>query len=215
MTDYYEVLGVSKDAKKAELFIDEFSHVYRYVLDTIEQSVSTLEKELDFMHSYFYLQEIRYGENLTHSINLPASLMTRFLPPLSLQIIVENAIKHNVVNELKPLHIDISYEADFLVVKNKIQSRMSKNKSTGIGLKNLERRYALISDTLPQFYVDKDMFEEERLHSEASRYYGDSAEELVGAILEAVHTFSENMPQADDITIMALAYHQTSERETE
>lgn len=149
---------ISKDAKKAELFVDEFSHLYRYVLDTIEQSVSSVEKELDFIRSYFFLQEIRYGSSLTYSINLPASIMNCFLPPLSFQIIIENAIKHNVVNESKPLHINITYEDDFIIISNIIQAKISRSNSTGIGLNNLQKRYALISDIQPDFYVEKNRF---------------------------------------------------------
>ena len=149
---------ISKDSKKAELFVDEFSHIYRYVLDNIEQTVSPLEKELDFIRSYFFLQEIRYGASLTYSINLPASIMNCFLPPLSFQIIIENAIKHNVVNESKPLHIDIRYEDKFIIISNKIQAKISRSKSTGIGLNNLQKRYALISDIHPDFNVMENRF---------------------------------------------------------
>jgi len=149
---------VSKDAKKAELFIDEFSHIYQYVLQTIEHSVSTLHKELDFMQSYFFLQQIRYGEHLTYSVNVPASLMNHLLPPLSLQVVLENAIKHNVANETSPLHIDVTHDASHLVVRNKIQAKLSNSKSTGIGLKNLLKRYALISAIQPEFYVENELF---------------------------------------------------------
>ncbi len=149
---------IRKNTEKAELFVDEFSHIYRYVLDTIEQTVSSLEKELDFIRSYFFLQEIRYGTSLTYSINLPASVMNCYLPPLSLQIVVENAIKHNVVNESNPLHIDITYEDNFIIISNKIRAKISKNKSTGVGLNNLQKRYVLISDIYPDFYVDEDKF---------------------------------------------------------
>jgi sensor histidine kinase YesM len=149
---------VSSDAQKAQLFIEEFSQVYRYVLETIEHSVSTLNKELDFMRSYLYLQQIRYGENLTYAVNIPASLMNSFLPPLSLQIVLENAIKHNIANESSPLHIDIYHETSYLIVKNRIQPKFSMGKSTGIGLKNLQKRYALISELPPSFNVENHFF---------------------------------------------------------
>ena len=149
---------VSSDAQKAQLFIEEFSQVYRYVLETIEHSVSTLNKELDFMRSYLYLQQIRYGENLTYAVNIPASLMNSFLPPLSLQIVLENAIKHNIANESSPLHIDIYHETSYLIVKNRIQPKFSMGKSTGIGLKNLQKRYALISELSPSFNVESHFF---------------------------------------------------------
>jgi two-component system, LytTR family, sensor kinase len=145
---------INKDIKKAQQFIDEFSSVYRYVLETIEQPVTTLGKELEFMRSYLFLQQIRYGENLTYSVNVTASLLDMILPPLSLQVVLENATKHNIINERKPLHIEISDEGFTLVVKNNIQPKMSKNVSTGLGLKNLIKRYAFISDQVPEFKVE-------------------------------------------------------------
>jgi LytS/YehU family sensor histidine kinase len=149
---------ISKDAQKAEHFVDEFSHIYRYVLESFEDSVSPMEKELDFIHSYFFLQQIRYGASLTYSVRIPASVMNTFLPPLSFQIIVENAIKHNVINELKPLHIDITFEKNCILISNPIQAKTSKQRSTGIGLKNLKKRYALVSDIAPDFYVKNNRF---------------------------------------------------------
>jgi len=149
---------IRKDAQKAELFVDEFSHIYRYVLESIEESVSPLEKEIDFIHSYFFLQQIRYGKSLTYSINLPAAVMNCFLPPLSFQIIIENAIKHNVVNEVKPLHVDITYKDGFIIISNPIQTKTSKDKSTGIGLINLKKRYTLVTDLDPDFYVKDNRF---------------------------------------------------------
>jgi sensor histidine kinase YesM len=149
---------IDNDIKKAQQFIDEFSHVYRYVLETIEQPVIGLEKELDFMRSYLFLQQIRYGEMLTYSVNIPAVLLKYVLPPLSLQVVLENAIKHNIINKSKPLHIDVYNEYPFLVVKNNIQPKISSGKSTGLGLKNLVKRYALISKSQPVFYIENDFY---------------------------------------------------------
>ncbi|NEW85254.1 MAG: hypothetical protein GZ094_23220 [Mariniphaga sp.] len=143
---------IKKDTSKAEQFIDEFSQIYRYVLETIEQPVTTLSKELEFMRSYLFLQQIRYGESLTFSVNISAYLLPWILPPLSLQVLLENAIKHNIVNESKPLKIEILSENNFLVVRNNIQPKISGN-STGLGLKNLVKRYALISNLEPTFTV--------------------------------------------------------------
>jgi len=144
---------INKDVKKAQLFIDEFSMIYRYVLEMIEQPVATLGKELEFMRSYLFLQQIRYGENLTYAVDINADLLEMFLPPLSLQVVLENAMKHNIINESKPLHIEISTEELTLVVKNNIQPKISKGVSTGLGLKNIIKRYALISDLVPEFKV--------------------------------------------------------------
>jgi two-component system, LytTR family, sensor kinase len=149
---------ISKDASQAQLFIDEFSHIYRYVLETMEQTISTLSKELDFMRSYLYLQQMRHGENLTWTVNIPASLLDLALPPLSLQVVLENALKHNIVNEAKPLLIEIFASDHALVVKNRLQPKLSKGVSTGLGLKNLVKRYALISKLTPVFTIENNHY---------------------------------------------------------
>ncbi len=143
---------INVDVSKAQLFIDEFSQIYRYVLETIEQPVVSLSKELEFMRSYLFLQQIRYGKNLTFTVNIPVELFPLVVPPLSLQVLLENAIKHNIVNETKPLKIEILSEDGFLVIKNNIQPKISGT-STGLGLKNLVKRYALISKVEPLFQV--------------------------------------------------------------
>lgn len=143
---------INVDKAKAQLFIDEFSQIYRYVLETIEQPVVTLNQELEFMRSYLFLQQIRYGESLSYSVNIQSELLAMVVPPLTLQVLLENAIKHNIVNESKPLKIEIYSEGNFLFVKNNIQPKISGT-STGLGLKNLVKRYALISKLEPSFKV--------------------------------------------------------------
>ncbi|MDZ7608347.1 MAG: histidine kinase [Cyclobacteriaceae bacterium] len=143
---------IDKNPAQAQLFIDEFSSIYRYVLETIEQPVTTLKDELDFIRSYMFLQKMRYGENLTYSVEIPSAKLDTYLPPLSLQVVIENAIKHNIVNEAKPLQIDIYTEKSVMVVKNPIQPKISGT-STGVGLKNLQKRYALITQLTPSFTI--------------------------------------------------------------
>lgn len=149
---------ISKDVSQAQLFIDEFSHIYRYVLETMEQPVSSLSKELDFMRSYLYLQQMRHGENLTWTVNIPASLLELFLPPLSLQVLLENALKHNIVNEANPLMIEIFARDKTLFVRNKLQPKISRGVSTGLGLKNLVKRYGLISSLKPVFTIENNHY---------------------------------------------------------
>ena len=144
---------ISKDVSKAQLFIDEFSQIYRYVLETIEKTVVTLGKELGFVRSYIFLQQIRYGENLIFTVNLPSELLKLYMPPLSLQVVLENAIKHNIVNESHALHINISHADTCLIVSNSIQAKISMGNSTGLGQKNMVKRYAIISDKKPTFEV--------------------------------------------------------------
>jgi len=149
---------INKDVEKAQLFIAEFSQIYRYVLETIEKPVSSLSEELGFIRSYIFLQQIRYGDSLNFSVNLPSNLLNRFLPPLSLQTILENAIKHNIVNNSHPLFIDIYNDKEWLIIKNNIQPKISSNYSTGLGQKNLIKRYEMISDHVPKFLVEANFY---------------------------------------------------------
>jgi len=149
---------IEKDVSKAQVFIDEFSTIYRYVLETIEKPVVSLNDELGFVRSYIYLQKMRYGEFLTISINLPANLLSMLLPPLSLQLVMENAIKHNSINQSQPLCIDIYGDKDGLIVKNNIQSKISSYASTGLGQNNLIKRYAMISESIPRFTIESNHY---------------------------------------------------------
>lgn len=124
---------IDKDTNKAQEFIDEFSHIYRYVIETIEKPVVMVQDELDFIRSYMFLQQMRYGRQLEFSVDLPASAMHQHLPPLSLQLVLENAVKHNLVSEEKPLRIDISFNNNHLVVRNHLQPKMTGNRSTRVG----------------------------------------------------------------------------------
>lgn len=149
---------IDKDVEKAQLFIAEFSHIYRYVLETIEKPVASLNEELGFVRSYIFLQQIRYGDSLNFNVNLPSNLLNRLMPPLSLQTILENAIKHNIVNNSHPLYIEIYNDKEWLIIKNNIQPKISSNYSTGLGQKNLIKRYEMISDNVPQFLVESNLY---------------------------------------------------------
>lgn len=145
---------IENDIAKAQQFIDEFSMIYRYVLETIEKPVVSLNKELGFVRSYIFLQQMRYGEDLFMEVNIPAHLLNMYLPPLSLQIVLENAIKHNVINSSKPLKIEIFHNKSWLSVRNNIQAKISSAYSSGLGQKNMIKRYSMISDKLPEFIVE-------------------------------------------------------------
>lgn len=149
---------INKDIIKAQVFIDEFSNIYRYVLETIDQSVISLEKEIDFARSYLVLQQIRLGESLKYEINIPAFQLEKYIPPLSLQILLENAIKHNISNDSKPLYIDIFCENDFLIVKNNFQPKVSSPISTKLGLKNITKRYSMLLKKQPEFNIKSNYF---------------------------------------------------------
>ena len=143
-----------KDPEKAQRFIQEFSNIYRYVIDSIEQPLTQLENELEFVKSYVFLQKIRYGQSLTFSEEISEEALSGMLPPLSLQVILENAIKHNIVNEERPLHIEIYNDGDSLVIKNNFQPKISNIHSTGLGQKNVKRRYQIICEKSPEFILE-------------------------------------------------------------
>ncbi len=149
------------DSKKAQQFGDKFALIYRYVLETIEQPVVSLKEELAFIQSYFSLQQIRYGESLSLEIDVSSEFLSRLLPPLSLQVVLENAIKHNIINENKPLTISVAKAEDTLVIRNKLQPRFSQSKSTGIGQSNVTKRYALIGRQVPRFIVKNNYYQVE------------------------------------------------------
>ena len=135
---------VHKDANQAEQFIRRLSTVYRYILDSRDQEAVPLKEELDILNAYLFLVETRFGKSLEVKINIPPETPGQ-LAPLTLQMLVENAIKHNEVSKGKPLHIDIFQENGYVVVRNNLQAKNSLPESTGIGLANIQARYQILS----------------------------------------------------------------------
>ncbi|NJN26951.1 MAG: histidine kinase [Cyclobacteriaceae bacterium] len=142
---------VHRDANLAEQFIEAFADVYRYVLETIEKPLVALSEEIQFSHAYFFLQQIRHGEGIEWEIDLPAEYMAYHLPPLSLQLLLENAIKHNAFSPAVPLTIQIGIIGKSLIVSNKLRKKTHLAHSSGVGLANLKKRYAHISAQVPDF----------------------------------------------------------------
>lgn len=126
-------------------FIRQLSKIYRYVLDVQHEELVPVQKELEFAENYLALQKIRFEDGLQFNINVQKNT-AGYLPPLSLQLLLENAIKHNEASRAKPLSILISIQGGELVVANNLQPKKSiSEESTGIGLANIEKRYALLS----------------------------------------------------------------------
>ncbi|MEP1782433.1 histidine kinase [Reichenbachiella sp.] len=142
---------IHEDPEKAEEFIDEFSRIYRFLLEHQEKNLHLLKDELTFVRSFLSLQQIRFGESLTYSIDVAESRLRNMIPTLSLQLLVENAIKHNQVTKENPLSIHICSENGFVVVRNTLQLRKESLKSTGIGLNNLNARYEMLAELKPVF----------------------------------------------------------------
>jgi len=136
---------ISEDKKQAEAFLDELSKVYRYLLRNNESSMSTLHAEVNFIESYYRLLKTRHGDAVQIKIDIDRKYEDYLLPSLSLQLLVENAVKHNVLSKNKPLLIDIfSTAGNKLVVNNNLQRRTVKVNSHGIGLKNIHLKYRLL-----------------------------------------------------------------------
>lgn len=135
---------VRKNTDLSEKFIQRLSMVYRYVLENQEKDLVTVETELDFVNDFFYLQKIRDNEKIRIQTDMNGSGKARIIP-VSLQMLVENALKHNKASRNEPLEITIHFEGlDKIVVRNNLQIKEQLNTSSGIGLKNLDERCKLI-----------------------------------------------------------------------
>ena len=135
---------VYQDADKSAQFIKELSRVYRYVLEQSEELVSTVEQEFNFLESYLFLLKIRFEDKISITIDIPSNRKDWLLPSMTLELLVENAIKHNVVDSERPLYLNFSIKNDQLVVKNNLQQRNNFKESLGLGLKNLKTRLDLL-----------------------------------------------------------------------
>lgn len=148
---------VYEDQDKAAKFIKQLSEVYRYVLDTRNSELVHLKEELGFLNAYLYLQQIRYGEKLHVRIELDQCKTG--VAPLALQMLIENAIKHNVIAEEQPLHIRLYCSDGFIIVENNLQrKKILEQDSAGIGLENIKRRYEFLSDKSVQVIEELDTF---------------------------------------------------------
>jgi sensor histidine kinase YesM len=136
---------VYEDQDKAAKFIKQLSEVYRYVLDTRDKEAVPLDEEVKFLTAYLFLQQIRFGNKLKLDIQLDGT--RSLVAPLVLQMLVENAIKHNIISEENPLKIYLRVEDGFIVVENNVQKKsVMLEESAGVGLDNIVRRYAFLSD---------------------------------------------------------------------
>ncbi|MDO5979558.1 sensor histidine kinase [Flavivirga spongiicola] len=130
-----------KENNDATSFINKLSYLYRYILQSSERDLVTLEEELEFLKSYIYLIKVRYRSRFSINYNLDESLLKKKVPILALQLLVENAVKHNEISEEHPLEVNIYSEDGFIVIENKIRPRKTLSSGTGNGLANLNKRY--------------------------------------------------------------------------
>jgi len=147
---------ISEDRCQAEFFLNELSKVYRYLLRNNEDSLTTLETEIQFIESYYQLLKTRHGEAVQLQVEIDKKYRQYLLPSLSLQMLVENAVKHNTVSKSRPLTIDIfTTTGNKLVITNNLQARTVKAPSNKIGLENIRTKYSLLN--YPGFQVLEDV----------------------------------------------------------
>lgn len=149
---------VYEDADRSAAFIQKLSKIYRYVLDVQQEELVGLDRELEFAQNYLELQKIRFEENLNFKVEVP-DCKGCYLPPLSLQLLLENAIKHNIASQENPLFISILQKGEELWVSNTFQPKTSQNEpSTGVGLENIRSRYRILSDRNPKIFQTEHEF---------------------------------------------------------
>jgi LytS/YehU family sensor histidine kinase len=137
---------IPENPKHAIDFVQQLSKVYRHILEVKDEKSILLKDELDVLNAYAFLLKTRFDKNLQVTIDIAPEKLLNKIVPLALQILMENAIKHNIVSSDKPLHIDVFTENGSLVVSNNLQIKKQVNESTGIGLDNIRNRYKLISE---------------------------------------------------------------------
>lgn len=149
---------VEKDQAKAVKFIAELSKVYRYLLQSNDKELIALQQELQFTEAYFFLLLMRFGEGAWMKTSIDEQAKQCLIPPLTLQMLVENAIKHNQVSVRKPLEVKIwSEDNKWLVVQNNLQPKRHAS-STGVGLSNIATKLKLLNQPDLQIIDDGQFF---------------------------------------------------------
>ena len=151
---------IDTDNEPAQDFLEKFAEVYRYVLKIKDAEIIQLSDELEFLESYLYLMNTRFDEQLEVEIDIKVKDYKQFIPILTLQMLVENALKHNSFSADNKLHISIKSVDNGLRISNNYQQRDFQEKSwvKGSGLTNIEKRYELLASQKPTIYVKEGLF---------------------------------------------------------
>jgi hypothetical protein len=148
---------IYEDVYKADHFIQDFSSIYRYVLQINQRNLVTVEEELEFINNYLHLYKFRFEEGFEYHLDVKDSGNWQ-IPPLTLQVLVENAIKHNMVSRHKPLILEIIGGDGELLIKNNYQPKKDREPSTQKGQLNLLEKYRLLGSRLPEFKWQNDEY---------------------------------------------------------
>ncbi len=143
----------------ASRYVESISEIMRYMLQSRDKEAVTISDELKIARDYIFIQQSRFGEKLQVSFDVSDSCLNQLIPPLTMQMLLENAIKHNVVAKEQPLIVKVFTETDtFLVVQNNIQPRLDREPSTGVGLENIRSRYKHLCGKEVAVNSDHDLF---------------------------------------------------------
>ena len=134
---------IDENKEGAMKYTSQLSDLYRNMLSHREKDLITLAEEWEILDNYIYIQKSRFGSALRLIVNVPERLKkTKRIVPMALQLLLENAIKHNIVSQAKPLTIQFDADEEKLVIRNNLQPKLSKEKGAGLGLANIRKRYA-------------------------------------------------------------------------
>lgn len=149
---------ITSDAERAERFLDELSTVYRYLLQQNNRDLCPLSDELQFIKAYFHLLKTRFGEGIFLEMDVKSHYVSYMIPPLTLQLLFENAIKHNVISVSRPLTIRLYTDEGVLYVSNNLQKKKITVASNQIGLQNIIMKYKLLDRPAVEVYFDERTF---------------------------------------------------------
>jgi LytS/YehU family sensor histidine kinase len=136
------LLMLVNDNPVASKYVESISEIMRYMLQSRDKEAVLLRDELKIASDYVFVQQSRFGDKLQVEFDVPEKFYHYAIPPLALQMLLENAIKHNVVSKDNPLHVKV-YIAEnlFIVIENSVKAKIDKDPSTGVGLENIRNRY--------------------------------------------------------------------------
>lgn len=150
---------INENQQQAAAFTEKLSEVYRYILQVKDKEIVSLKTEMEFVKSYCFLMKMRFENGIELNCEIEEKFDDKYVVPLTLQMLVENALKHNVVSASKPLHIDIYIEnGKSIIVRNNLQRKSSAEHSLKTGLENIRKRYSLLSDKNVDVIETKDHF---------------------------------------------------------
>ena len=162
---------IDKCPERSKLFLGRFAQVYRKMLQSSSEDLVTLEEELSFLDSYIYLIETRFGKAVKFKMNISETSKSKMLPPLTLQMLIENAVKHNIGMDDNPLSIEIVSNEDEVAIRNNLnRKKLTESEKSGSGLDNVRNRIAYFSnrsidieETKEKFSITVPLFEIEEI----------------------------------------------------